>query len=207
MASDRYRVLRGAGAGEPPKTKGSRFLADAVPVASDDAVAAALDAIRRREPQATHWCWAARMGAPGASGDGATPRTSDDGEPSGSAGLPILREIDRRGLSDTLVVVTRYYGGTKLGTGGLARAYSEAAGVALDAAPVGLRTVRVPVRLAFAFDDTSAAMRLLDTFDAVLQAQDYSPEGTVLTLSVRETHVDPLREAFIEATSGRGRVD
>ncbi|HLA62868.1 MAG TPA: YigZ family protein, partial [Rhodothermales bacterium] len=124
MDSDRYPTLAASPAPvEPPKTKGSRFIGDAFPARSEAEVAACLERVRRREHTATHHCWAARLGVPGPTGYGARPRYSDDGEPGGSAGLPILREIDRRGLSDVLVVVTRYYGGTKLGTGGLARAY------------------------------------------------------------------------------------
>lgn len=199
---DTYRSLDGPGAAEPPKTKGSRFLGEAHSAADDAAVAAVLANVRRREPQATHWCWAARVDGPRR-----TPRTSDDGEPSGSAGLPILREIDRRGLSDCLVVVTRYYGGTKLGTGGLMRAYGEAAGAALDAAPVADRIVRVPLVLAFAFADTSAAMRTLARFDADVETQAHDAAGTRLVLAVRRSQADALAEAFVEATAGRGRVE
>lgn len=205
--SDSYLTLAGRSAAEPPKTKGSRFLGEALPVADEDAIAAALADVRRREPQATHWCWAARLGAPGESGDGARPRTSDDGEPSGSAGLPILREIARRGLSDTLVVVTRYYGGTKLGTGGLARAYAEAAAAALDAAPVAETVVRTAVRLRFGFADTSAAMRLAGMPGAVVREQTFGAEGTVLVLDVPRSAAAGLAARFVEATAGRGRAD
>lgn len=201
MTPDTYRTLARPGAAEPPKTKGSRFLGEAHPASDDAAVAAVLADVRRREPQATHWCWAARLGGPDR-----TPRTSDDGEPSGSAGLPILREIDRRGLADTLVVVTRYYGGTKLGTGGLARAYGEAAADALDAAPAVERVVRVPLVLAFGFGDTSAAMRVTGRFDAEIAGQTHDASGTRLTLAVRASQADDLAAAFVEATAGRGTV-
>ncbi len=103
-------------------------------------------------------------------------------------------------------MVTRYYGGTKLGVGGLARAYGQAAGAALDAARLRRVTVRVPVRLAFAFDDTSPAMRLLDRFDAEVADQSYSPAGTELSLRVRRSQAGALRAAFVEATAGRGTV-
>ena len=86
-------------------------------------------------------------------------RYDDDGEPSGTAGPPILRQIDARTLANTLVAVTRYFGGTELGTGGLARAYGDVASAALSAAPVVERVVRTPVRLRFAYDDTSPAQR------------------------------------------------
>ncbi len=205
--SDQYLALAGPALAEPPKVKGSRFIGEAFPAADDAAVTAHLADVRKREPQATHWCWAARLGAPGERGDGATPRTSDDGEPSGSAGLPILREIERRGLSDTLVVVTRYYGGTKLGTGGLARAYGEAAGLALDGAPTAERTLRVPVRLSFGFADTAAAMRLASGAGVEIREQTFGPDGTVLVLDVPRSSASALAERFVEATAGRGVAD
>ena len=205
--SDSYLTLAGPAIAEPPKTKGSRFIGEALPVTDEDDVAAALAAVRRREPQATHWCWAARLGPPGPSGDGARPRTSDDGEPSGSAGLPILREIDRRGLSDALVVVTRYYGGTKLGTGGLARAYAEAAALALDAAPTATTVVRTLVRLRFGFADTSAAMRLAAAPGVDVREQTFSADGCLLVLDVPLAGAAALAAQFVEATAGRGRVE
>ena len=204
--ADAYLVLAGPGAAEPPKTRGSRFIGEAVPVADDAAIAPALAEIRRREPQATHVCWAARTGAPGAHGDGARPRTSDDGEPSGSAGLPILREIDRRGLSDTLVAVTRYYGGTKLGTGGLARAYGEAAALALDAAPTAQAVDRVAVALRFGFADTAAAMRVAAEPGALVRDQSFEADGATLVLDVPRSTVAALTARFAEATAGRGTV-
>jgi putative IMPACT (imprinted ancient) family translation regulator len=202
--SDSYPILDGTARAETPKVKGSRFIGEAFAAPDDASVAACLADVRRREPQATHWCWAARLGAPGERGDGATPRTSDDGEPSGSAGIPILREIERRGLSDTLVVVTRYYGGTKLGTGGLARAYGEAAGLALDAAPTAVRVVRVAIRLAFGFADTAAAMRVASGAEVVVREQTYGADGTVLMLDVPRSAAEGLMARFVEATAGRG---
>lgn len=188
-------------AAEPPKTKGSRFLGEVSPASSEAEALAHVGAVRQREHTATHVAWAYRLGP-----SGGAVRWNDDGEPGGSAGAPILREIEGRGLTDCVVTVTRYYGGTKLGVGGLGRAYGEAAGLALDAAPVRERTVRVPVRLRFAFADTAGAMRLLDVFDAEVAEQRYSPEGTDLHLRVRRSQADALRAAFVEATLGRGEV-
>ena len=204
--SDQYLVLAGHAAAEPPKTSGSRFTGEAFPAADDAAVALALGEVRRREPQATHVCWAARLGAPGESGDGVRPRTSDDGEPSGSAGLPILREIARRGLSDTLVAVTRYYGGTKLGTGGLARAYGEAAAWALDAAPTAQATRHARLTLRFGFADTAAAMRAAADPGAVVREQTYAADGATLVLDVPASTAAGVAARFTEATAGRGTV-
>ena len=201
MTRDAYPTLARPAAAEPPKVKGSRFLSCVAPAPDADAALAVVAGVRQREAGASHHCWAYRLGP-----DAPAPRFSDDGEPSGSAGMPLLREIEGRALHHVVAVVTRYYGGTKLGVGGLARAYAEAAGQALDAAPRRTVVLREPVRLAFAFDDTSPAMRLLDRFDAVLAGQRFSAQGTELTLAVRRSQADDLRAAFVEATAGRGRV-
>ena len=201
MAPDHYQTLAGPAAAELAKVKGSRFVGRALPTASADAALAAVAGARESEPAAGHHAWAYRLGP-----DDPAPRASDDGEPSGSAGAPILREIEGRGLHHVVVVVSRVYGGTKLGVGGLARAYGAAAGAALDAGRRRAVVLRVPVRLAFAFGDTAPAMRLLDRFDAEMTEQTHTAEGTTLALAVRRSHARALREAFVEATAGRGTV-
>ena len=197
--SDRYRTLAAPALAEPPKTKGSRFIGEAFPMADEDGIAERLDAVRKREHAATHWCWGWR------SVEG-TPRYSDAGEPYGSAGIPIYREIEGRDLAGVLVVVTRYYGGTKLGTGGLARAYGEAAALALEEAPKRAVTIRVPVRLQFAFADTSPAMRTVEAFDARIVDTAYTAEGTELVVRIRRSQAGALEAAFVEALGGRGEV-
>ena len=198
--TDRYVTLAAPALAEPPKTRGSRFIGEAFPAPDEEAVAARLEAVRKREHAATHHGWAWRRAPDGA------PRFSDDGEPYGSAGIPILREIEGRGLAGVLVVVTRYYGGTKLGTGGLARAYAEAAALALEEAPKTEVVVRVPVRLRFAFADTSPAMRTVERFDARIADTAYSAEGTALHVLVRRSQADALTAAFAEALGGRGEA-
>ena len=198
--TDSYRTLARPASAEPPKTKGSRFIGEAFPVATEEEAMARLEAVRKREHAATHWCWAYRLGV-----EGDAFRYSDDGEPSGSAGAPILRQIEARELTNTLVVVTRYYGGTKLGTGGLVRAYGEAASEVLDAARIVEHVVRVPVRLRFAYDDTSPAMHTVNRFDAEIAEQHYA-EDTELVVRVRRSEADALRAAFVEALGGRGTV-
>jgi uncharacterized YigZ family protein len=198
--SDTYRMIARPTLAEPPKSKGSRFIGEAFPVTTEAEAEARLDAVRKREYAATHWCWAWRLGL-----DGDAFRTSDDGEPSGSAGAPILRQIDARELTNTLVVVTRYYGGTNLGVGGLVRAYGEAASDALDAARTVEHVVRVPVRLRFAYDDTSPAMHTVNRFDAEIAEQHYTAD-TELVVRVRRSEAEALQAAFVEALGGRGEV-
>jgi len=113
------------------KVKGSRFLAQAFSIDDEDAGQAALAGLRKRSHDATHHCWALRLHIE----DVLLERAEDDGEPSGSAGIPILGALQRQKVSEALCVVTRYFGGTKLGRGGLVRAYGEAARGAVEAAP------------------------------------------------------------------------
>ena len=110
--SDTYNTIAAPAQAELT-AKGSRFIADALPVQSLDDIDAQLERISKRERNPSHHCTAYRLGS-----DGKTFRFNDDGEPSGTAGQPILRQIDARDLTNTLVVVTRYYGGTNLGKGG-----------------------------------------------------------------------------------------
>ena len=199
-ADDTYHTLAEAGAAAI-KVKGSRFVAQAQPVASAEAAEAAIAAVRRRARAATHHGTAYRVGA---AGD--VFRYDDDGEPTGTTGPPLLQQIDARALTNALVVVTRYYGGTKLGTGGLARAYGAAAARALDAA--GTRTVvrRLPLRLAFAYDDTAPAEAVLRRFDAEVTDRAYAAAVT-LTVAVRRSEASAFARAFRNALGGRGEVD
>ncbi len=198
--TDTYRTLAGPSRAEI-KVKGSRFIAEAFPVPDADAAEARIAALRKREYNATHVCSAYRVGR-----DGQTFRYHDDGEPSGTAGAPILRQIEGRGLTNTLVAVTRYFGGTKLGTGGLVRAYGDAAAAALDGATLVERVVRVPVRLQFAYADTAPAMRTLEAFDAEIRETRYT-DDTELLVAVRASEADALIARFIDHLAGRGRAE
>ena len=124
-----YRTVATRVSHEIPKIKGSRFIATVAPAGSRAAAEAIVEALRDCHPGARHTCFAYRLGA---AGD--VFRYADDGEPSGTAGRPILRQIEGRGLTAMVVVVTRYFGGTKLGAGGLLRAYAAAAGAGPDQA-------------------------------------------------------------------------
>jgi uncharacterized YigZ family protein len=197
--SDTYQTID-AEATATRKVEGSRFLAEAMPVSSRDEAEAEIETIRTREHQATHHCTAYRLGV-----EGTDVRYNDDGEPSGTAGQPILRQIDARDLTNTLVVVTRYFGGTELGTGGLMRAYGDAADAALEQTDIVERVVRVPVRLRFAYDDTAPAQQVLCQFDTTVNDSTYT-DVTELTVGVRESEVDAFLETFTNALSARGEV-
>lgn len=127
--ADRYRVVTGMGQGQF-RDRASRFIGLAHPATSLSGVKELVAALRKEHPGARHFCFALVLGE-----DGAEQRSNDDGEPSGTAGRPILRQLIAAGLTDTAVVVVRYFGGTLLGKGGLVQAYGEAARLAIQAAP------------------------------------------------------------------------
>lgn len=194
---DRFRVVAGHAAAEV-RDKGSRFLADCFGVASEDAVRRRVTAVVTRHHDATHHAWALRLGH----GDASISRAHDDGEPPGTAGAPILAAIDGRGLTGTLVVVTRWFGGVKLGTAGLARCYGAAAAAALDRA--GFRDRYREVRVAFrvAHGDLPAAQRVIYGAGGSFTEEAYGADAR-LTASVRRSRGPTVRRALIEVTSGR----
>jgi uncharacterized YigZ family protein len=179
---------------------GSRFIAEAFPVSAPEQAECQIAAVRRREYNATHNCTAYRIGI-----TGDIFRANDDGEPSGTAGRPILQRINAHGLTNVLVVVTRYFGGTKLGTGGLIRAYGDAAEEVLQGCEIVERIVRARLRLGFEYPDTSPAMHTIGRFDAHIVRSDYS-ELTQLTVDVRLSEVQAFTGEFTAALAGRGSI-
>jgi uncharacterized YigZ family protein len=196
---DVFRTLMGESESRM-KVQGSTFLGAAAPVGTPEA---AEEFIRRRREEyfdATHHCSAYRLGT-----RGDLFRMHDDGEPGGTAGRPILAAIDRAGLTDVVVVVTRWFGGTKLGVGGLARAYGQAADRALAAGRAETRYVLIRFRVSFAHDHTSAVMRAIALAGARVAATDYDIDAH-LVLEVRRSAAGRLKNALVEATRGTAIV-
>jgi uncharacterized YigZ family protein len=193
VESDARRVPSVEGRGEV-REKASRFLGYAVRAASPSEAEALVDRLRREFHDATHVAFAFRVGI----GDAAAVRASDAGEPSGTAGRPILAAIESAGLTDAAVAVVRYYGGTKLGTGGLARAYRLAAERALAAsgAETVYETVRIEVRCPHA--RTGIVRRLLDPPAVRLASECFEPEP-VLELVVRRSRTEAIERALADA--------
>lgn len=152
---DTYRSVAARGEGIY-KELGSRFLAFAFPVETEDEVKEFVDALRVKYHDARHHCYAYRLGQ-----DGSRFRANDDGEPSSSAGRPILGQIDSAGLSDTLVVVVRYFGGIKLGIPGLVRAYRTAAAEAIASSGTVEKVSSRAYRLCFDYLQMNQVMRVL----------------------------------------------
>lgn len=177
----------------------SRFIATVGPAASMDEAAAFVSSVSSEFPDATHNCWAFVAGPPGSTG---RVGMSDDGEPHGTAGRPMLTTLLHSGVGDIAAVVTRYYGGVKLGTGGLARAYAGAVNHALETMPRSERVAwaRLLVRVEYAV--VGAVQLLLPVHEAEIGEQRYAEDVTYV-LRVPEPRLAGLRDALLEATSGR----
>ena len=161
------------------REKGSRFLAVVGPAADETAAQAFVERLRGEHPDATHHCYAWRVG------ERPDERAADAGEPSGTAGPPILAALRGRELRDVVAVVVRWFGGVKLGKGGLVRAYGGAARAALDALPVARRVPRLAVELALGYEQLGAVMRLVHPPQVELAGERYADGVVHLTLGVR----------------------
>ncbi|GAA0709185.1 YigZ family protein [Dokdonella soli] len=175
----------------------SRFLAQAAPV--DDADAALAHVARVSASDATHNCWAYRIGA--------NYRFSDDGEPGGSAGRPILAAIEGQGLDRVVVVVTRWFGGIKLGVGGLVRAYGGCAAECLRLAAKRELVERARVVIHCDYAAAATLYAKLRDFDAARHAEAASADGAELHIDLPTSRVAELRTYVRDLTRGRGTVD
>ena len=181
------------------KEKGSRFISLAYPVETEEEIKEILDGLRKEYHDARHHCYAWRLGHLGDKY-----RANDDGEPSGSAGRPILGQIDSKGLSDVLVVVVRYFGGIKLGVPGLIRAYKTATADALENAGVVEKTAKKRFKISFGYLDMNSVMKAVKDLGADISNQDFG-ESCSLEASVRlssieafKSRIDDIKEAKIE---------
>lgn len=149
------------------RDRGSKFIAFTFPVSDVNDFKARLADIKKEHPKATHHCFAYRIGL-----DGTNFRVSDDGEPSGSAGRPILGQIDSKQLTNVLIIVVRYFGGTLLGVPGLINAYKSAAALALQVTPVVQKPVLVNYRIQFDYTQMNEVMKVVKHFDCPVLKQE-----------------------------------
>ena len=179
--------------------KASRFIAWVARAKTVEEATAFLEEARARYPDASHHTWAYRIGD--------AYRFSDDGEPGGTAGRPMLEVLTRRDLNEVMAVVTRFFGGTKLGAGGLVRAYSGTLAKALDAAGVVEVKPQVRLRVAVPFAEMDTLHRLLDEWPLLTKgAPEYTAEGMRLELLLLEEDVSSLREQLEALTRGSANL-
>jgi uncharacterized YigZ family protein len=163
---NKYKTITGATTGDF-RDRGSKFLAYAYPVSTVQDVKDRVNALKKEHPKAVHHCFAFRLGT-----DGTQYRANDDGEPSGSAGKPILGQIDSMGLTNVLVVVVRYFGGTLLGVPGLINAYKTSTAQALEAAPQTEKWIEDLVEISFDYPVMGEVLHLLKQAEATIYKQD-----------------------------------
>ncbi|WP_394660070.1 IMPACT family protein [uncultured Chryseobacterium sp.] len=174
------------------KEKGSKFIGFAFPVNNEEELKTALEKIRSEHPKATHHCYAFRMGL-----HGENYRANDDGEPSGSAGLPIYNQLLANEITNVLVISIRYYGGTKLGVSGLVKAYKESAKITLEEAHIITRELETTTEIQFNFNQQNLIFTLLSKYDAkVLQFDAH--EKCIVTASLKLSQKESISEKLSE---------
>jgi uncharacterized YigZ family protein len=174
------------------KEKGSKFIGFAYPVNNEEELKHALEQIKSEHPKATHHCYAFRIGL-----NGENYRANDDGEPSGSAGLPIYNQLLAHEITNVIVIVVRYYGGTKLGVSGLVKTYKESAKLTLEESHIITKELETILEINFNFDQQNIIFTLLSKYDAKVMdfAADEKCKVTAsLKLSQKESISDKLSE-------------
>ncbi|MAE29074.1 MAG: YigZ family protein [Planctomycetota bacterium] len=185
---------------EPPPIKGSRFIAHLAPAADEDEARSVLARLAQEFSDARHICWAMRIG--NSTRPGFLERANDDGEPSGSAGRPILAQLEGHGVTDAVAAVVRYFGGVKLGVGGLMRAYGGAAGQCLDRMPTRAIVRLCRLTLNFAWDQSGVVEALLAAEHINPLSADYG-EAVELVIEFPEAERQRLTGALMDCTAGR----
>ena len=181
----------------------SRFITTAAHAPDANAANALVDSVRELFPDATHHCWAFVAGPPGST---AHIGMSDDGEPHGTAGRPMLTVLLHSGVGEVVTVCTRYFGGVKLGTGGLSRAYAGGVKLLLQTLPTELKIKRVHVSVRVAYPHVESLQRLLDDLEVVVEHEEYGEEVRY-QIAVPTMTLETLREQLAQLTSGEGILE
>lgn len=176
----------------------SRFIATIGRADTVEQARAFIKAVRDEMPDATHHVYAFRVGF----GASITEGMSDDGEPSGTSGPPVLAVLRGADIGDVVIVVTRYFGGTKLGTGGLVRAYGGAARAALAALPVAIKVEKRTIGISIPYSFYDRLKLLLAAHEAIIESEEFGADVT-LYASLPADQLDPLTAALLELTAGQ----
>lgn len=202
MAETRYPIPSGPHRVEA-EIQRSRFITTVAPAPTVDAAKAFIARVREEHPDANHNCWAYVVGPPGSTSQVGM---SDDGEPHGTAGRPMLTALLHGGVGDVAVVVTRYFGGTLLGKGGLVRAYTGCVQQALEALPTTERVRKARLAVEVEYASIDGLRRLLPEYEARVVAETY--EATVgYTLELPVTRVEAFRAALMDLTQGEVLIE
>ncbi|MEE0985063.1 MAG: YigZ family protein [Bacteroidaceae bacterium] len=189
---DSYKILTKPSEGTYSELR-SKFLAFAIPVRTAEEAMEQVAKYQKEYFDARHVCWAYRLGP-----EGEEYRSNDNGEPSGTAGKPILGQMVSADVSDLIILVIRYFGGVKLGTSGLIVAYRTAAAEALEAGEYTERLVEKELKLTFGYEHMNMVMRMVKDLQPRIINQDYKDNGDiVMTIAVRLSLVERVKTAFI----------
>ena len=189
---DSYKILIKPSEGTYSELR-SKFLAFAIPVRTAEEAMEQVAKYQKEYFDARHVCWAYRLGP-----DGEEYRSNDNGEPSGTAGKPILGQMISADVSDLIILVIRYFGGVKLGTSGLIVAYRTAAAEALEAGEYAERLVEKELKLTFGYEHMNMVMRMVKDLQPRIVNQDYKDNGDiVMTIAIRLSLVERVQTAFI----------
>ena len=199
---DSYKILIKPSEGTYSELR-SKFLAFAIPVRTAEEAMEQVAKYQKEYFDARHVCWAYRLGP-----EGEEYRSNDNGEPSGTAGKPILGQMVSADVSDLIILVIRYFGGVKLGTSGLIVAYRTAAAEALEAGEYGERLVEKELKLTFGYEHMNMVMRMVKDLQPRIVAQDYKDNGDiVMTIAIRLSLVERVQTAFIVNGQSLVKVD
>lgn len=190
MEIDTYKTLAGPSEETLFKEKNSKFFGYTYPINSEDEVKGIIENLKKQHHSARHWCYAFQLGT-----DKIYYRANDDGEPNNSAGMPIYGQIQSFGVTNVLVVSVRYFGGVKLGVGGLITAYKTSAQMALEASDIIQKTIDVHYTLKFGYQNMNKVMRVIKekNLDIVSQKMEMDCE---IVISTRKKNAPMVLEAF-----------
>ncbi|MAP53857.1 YigZ family protein [Altibacter sp.] len=187
---DTYRTISKASKEVLYKDRGSKFYGYAYPVTNEDTIKEYLETLKKQHHNARHWCYAWQLGV-----DYSSYRANDDGEPSNSAGMPIYGQIQSFEVTNILVVVVRYFGGTKLGVGGLIQAYKNTAQLALEASKIVKRTIDESFLLSFEYAEMNTVMRLIKEENIRIVRQEMELQ-CAFEIAVRKKEAERIFDLF-----------
>ncbi len=190
LASDLYKTIDKPSSEVLFKDKGSKFFGYAFPVNSEEEAIQIITDLKVKHHKARHWCYAYKIGV-----ESESYRVNDDGEPNNSAGQPIYGQILSFEVTNILVVVVRYFGGVKLGVGGLINAYKTAAKLALENARIVEKTLQIEFQLTFSYENMNKVMRLIKERGLEIKNQQMELE-CVLQILVRKSEAENIKNAF-----------
>jgi len=188
--TDTYKTITTRGQEVLYKSKNSKFYGYAFPISNESEAKQHIDHLKKKHQQARHWCYAWQLGT-----EHFTYRSNDDGEPSNSAGQPIHGQIQSFELTNILVVVVRYFGGIKLGVGGLISSYRKTAQLALEASDILTKTIDIYFTITFEYKDLNKIMRIIKKHKINIIKQDMQLQ-CMIEVSVRKNNIDQIKTAF-----------